>query len=116
MKRGEIWLIDLDLGFGQEIRKKRPALVISADSFNNSLHTIIIIPFSSRIPQVLSPEMVVVLPSKNTGIEKKSVILSLLIRSVDKDRLIKKIGLLQSEKLEEVEDSLRLVLGMIKLN
>lgn len=109
-------MVDLDPGFGKEIRKKRPALIISADSFNNYLHTVIVIPFSSRIPQILSLEMVMVLPSKITGIEKESIILPLLIRSVDKDRLIKKIGLLQAEKLKEIEDALKLVLGMIKLD
>ena len=116
MKRGEIWIVDLDPGFGREIRKKRPALIISLDIFNKSLSTIIVIPFSSQVPKLISAEMIMVFPNEENGLDKKTVILPLLIRSVDKERLIKKIGILQSDKLEEVENALKLVLGMIELD
>lgn len=112
MKRGEIWIVDLDPGYGREIRKKRPALIISADGFNKSLHTLVVIPFSSQVPKIVATEMVEVFPDKSNGLEKKSIILPIFIRVVDKSRLVKKVGALSIENLEEVEDALKLVLGL----
>lgn len=112
MKRGEIWIVDLDPGYGKEIRKKRPALVITSDSFNKSLHTVVVIPFSSRAPKIISAEMVIVVPSRENGLDKKSVLLPLLLRSVDKSRLINKIGNLSEDKVFEVEGALKIVLGL----
>jgi mRNA interferase MazF len=89
MKRGEIWTVDLEPGFGREIHKRRPALIISSNSLHKSPHTIII-PASSIIPKVIGVEMVLV--GKTEGLNKKSVLLPIFIRSVDQTRLVRKIG------------------------
>lgn len=49
---------------------------------------------------------------KQDGLDKESVLLPVFIRSIDKDRLIKKAGRLSKEKLQEVEKALKLVLGI----
>lgn len=112
MKRGEIWIVDLDPGYGREISKKRPALIISADDFNKLLHTVIIIPFSSQIPSIPAPEMIDVFPDKINKLGKKSLLLPVFIRIVDKGRLVKKVGSISAEKLAEVEYALKIVLGL----
>lgn len=114
VKRGQVWIADLNPGFGVEIHKKRPVLVISNNILNSSWPRIIILPFSS---QVQPPALGKVFVSKNTfGLSKDSVLLTFDIRSIDKVRLIKKIGVLPKDKLLEVEEALKLVLGIINLD
>ena len=113
-KRGEVYIANLDPGFGKEIHKKRPVLVISANILNQQAFSIVIIPFSSIVPQLLTPDMVKV--PQLEGLEKNSVILVDKIRAIDKERLVKKIGTISKEKLLEVEDSLKFVLDLAEAN
>lgn len=110
MKRGEIWLIDLNPGFGREMHKKRPALIISDNVVNNSPAHIIVIPASSQVPKIIGVEMVVV--GKKEGLDKNSVLLPLFIRSIDKERLVKKVGTLSKAKLLQVEQAIKIVLAI----
>lgn len=113
-KRGEIYIADLNPAFGREIHKKRPVLVISSDVINKNFPTVIMLPFSSIVPGAIGADTIQV--SKSTGLNKDSVILATQIRSIDKNRLVEKVGKLSGEKLAEVEDSLKLVLGMVSLD
>lgn len=113
-RRGEIYIADLNPAFGREIHKKRPVLVISSNIVNKNFPTVIMLPFSSIVPRALGADTIKV--SKNTGLNKDSVILAIQIRSIDKSRLVEKVGKLSGEKLIEVEDSLKLVLGMVSLD
>ena len=112
-KRGDIWIADLIPGKGWEVAKKRPVIVISTNEINKILPLVVIIPISSRSHQALGPERVFI--EKGVLLEKDSVALSHQIRAIDKTRLSKKIGILSMEKLIEVEESLKIVLGMIAL-
>ncbi len=113
VKRGQIWIVDFNPGFGREIHKKRPALIISIDLLNANLPTVVVIPLSSQI-KTFAPEKVF-LPKKSIRLDKDSMILPHLIRAVDKERLIEKVGRISQEKMLEVEESLKLVLGMIEI-
>ncbi len=114
VKRGQIWIADLNPGYGVEIHKKRPVLIIASDQINRFLHTTIVVPISS---QIFSESIeAIFLPKKSTGLEKNSVILPVFVSAIDKNRLIKRVGLVSEEKLNEVEDALKLVLGMISLD
>lgn len=110
IKRGEIWLADLRPGTGWEITKKRPVLIISVDAINNNLQTIIVIPISSQKPQ--ENVEAVLLPHTNSGLKKDSALLTASIRAIDKSRLIKKIGRATKSQLQEVNEALKLVLGI----
>lgn len=110
MKRGELWIVDLEPGFGREMHKKRPALIISADEIHQFSSDIVIIPASSRVPPSLGSDIVVI--NEETGVTKPSVLVPLLIRSVDKNRLIKKIGVVSKETIKDVEQALLLVLDI----
>lgn len=114
VKRGQVWTANLNPGFGVEIHKKRPVLIISSNEINQYSPNIIVIPISSQT-KPYGPEKIL-LPKITTGLKKESAALAPEIRAVDKRRLIKKIGSVEKEKLLEVEDSLRLVLGMIELD
>lgn len=109
-KRGQIYIANLDPGFGREIHKKRPVLVISGNDFNQTRNHVIIIPSSSVVPSVFTPEIVFI--KKPKGLEKESVLLPIFLRSIDQDRLVKIVGKISKQKLHEVEDAIRLVLGL----
>lgn len=111
IKRGQIWVANLDPGYGVEIRKKRPVLIISGDIFNNQLRTVIVIPISTQVLP-LGPEKILIKKGVS-GLEEDSAVLAVDIRSIDKDRLVKKMGKISKKKLQEVEEALKLVLGIV---
>lgn len=112
-KRGEIFIADLDPAYGREIHKKRPVLIISNDNINQIYPIIISIPFSSILPEFIGPDVVKFLDQK--GLEKRSSLIVNQTRSIDKNRLVKKIGKVSKVKLKEVEESLKIVLGFSEL-
>lgn len=95
MKRFDVYLINLDPTLGKEIKKTRPCLVISPDEMNDHISTVIIAPMTSRIRKY---------PSRVTCIfqGKEGQIVLDQIRTVDKIRLIKKIGVIDDQSQYEV--------------
>lgn len=85
VKRGEVWWVNLDPTIGTEIRKTRPALIVSPDDMNAALPRVIVAPLTSK-GQALGcrPEI------RFRG--KKARILLDQIRSIDKQRLTGKLG------------------------
>ena len=114
ISRGEYWIVDLEPAYGREIHKRRPGLIISGNKYNRNTFNAIVIPSTSIVPEEISEEMIPI--GKVKGFEKESVLLPLLIRSIDQNRLIKKVGKISKVKLQEVEEALKLVLGMTELD
>lgn len=108
IKRGEIWLTNFDPGFGTELHKMRPSLVISSNEVNKYHPRVIVIPISTKNYSGLS---VVTIVSKESGLDKESVILPAEIRAVDKTRLTKRLGKVSKNKLTQVEEVIKLILG-----
>ncbi len=106
MKRGEIWWVDLDPTRGSEIRKKRPAAIVTVDALNKARRTVVVIPLSSSAPP--RPPIVVPVPSAGPG----SVAVCDRIRAVDKMRLLERAGELSAKDLKTLADCLRIVLGV----
>ncbi len=94
-RRFEVHLISLDPTKGSEIRKTRPCLIISPDEMNKHIRTIIIAPMTSTIKNY--PTRVT-----TTFQGKKGQIVIDQIRTVDKSRLIKKLGSISSSAEEKV--------------
>jgi mRNA interferase MazF len=90
--RGDVWLINLDPTVGSEIRKSRPCVVISPPELNEHLKTVIVAPMTSQGFQ--APFRVALTFQGTTGL----VLLDQL-RTIDKMRLIKKLGRLQPKTL-----------------
>ena len=85
IKRFDVWLVNLDPTTGSEIRKTRPALVVSPDIANKHLNTVIIAPLTSTIRPY--PTRIVCVFQKKHG----QIVLDQL-RAVDKIRLVKRLG------------------------
>lgn len=85
VKRGEIWLVGLDPTAGSEIRKTRPCVVVSPPDLNDHLRTVIVAPMTTKSGP--APFRVPVLFQG-----KRGLILLDQIRTVDKVRLVKRLG------------------------
>ncbi|MGR3179278.1 MAG: type II toxin-antitoxin system PemK/MazF family toxin [Candidatus Anammoxibacter sp.] len=101
-KRSEIWLVNFDPTVGAEIKKQRPAVVISANAIGR-LPLKLIAPitswnnrFSSNIWHVRID------PDNKNGLEKPSAVDVLQLRGIDIQRFIKKIGFVSSPIIEEI--------------
>ena len=92
VKRGEIWLVNLDPTVGSEIQKTRPCVVISPAELHDHLRTVIVAPMTSK--GVAAPFRV---PVTHAG--TKGLIVLDQIRAVDKQRLVKKLGSLSAKTL-----------------
>ncbi len=93
--RFEVWLVSLDPTIGSEIRKTRPALIISPDEMNRHINTVIIAPMTTKGREY--PTRV------NCTFQGKSgqVVLD-QIRTVDKRRLAKRLGAVDEKTSESV--------------
>src|SRR4051812_11504346 len=110
-RRGEIYLVSFDPTVGHEIRKTRPALVIQNDVSNEFSPVTIVAAISSKFgdpPQLRE----VVLPAKG-GLPKTSAVILNQIRSVDRRRLIKRMGLVDAATMRRVDQGLIISLGLV---
>lgn len=104
MKRGEVWWVDLDPTRGSEIRKRRPAVIVTAVGLNRGRRTVVIVPLSTSARPF--PPIVATMESAGPG----SVAVCDQVRAVDKSRMITKMGELSPTDLKNLSDCLRTVL------
>lgn len=95
MKRGEIWLVNLDPTVGSEIRKSRPCVIVSPPELNRYLRTVIVAPMTSK--GFAAPFRV---PVTHAG--TKGLIVLDQLRAVDKMRLAKRLGTVSGRTLGAV--------------
>jgi len=111
VNRGDVVLCDLNPVIGTEQAGVRPAIVLQVDRANAvSPHTIIA-PFTTKIRYALLPSHVFV-PASVGGISHDSVILCEQIRVIDKRRIIKVLGHLESNFMEEIAKALCVILDL----
>ena len=112
MRRGEIWWASLPEPSGPGPGFRRPLLVISANSFNDSrISTVIAIVISSNLRLADAPGNVR-LPVRGTGLRKPSVANVSQIVTADKSFLTQRVGKLAPQLLSEIEDGMRIVLSL----
>jgi mRNA interferase MazF len=115
IRRGEIYLVRFDPTVGHEIQKTRPALVIQNDIGNQYSPLTIVAAITSKVPGVLYPVEVVVEPAKANGLSARSAIRLDQIRPVGWQRLIKRLGMVGSETMNQVDQAIRISLGLVAL-
>jgi mRNA interferase MazF len=111
--RREIYLVTFDPTVGHEIQKTRPAVVIQNDISNQWSPVTIMAAVSSQFGNPPHPREVP-LPAK-AGLAKAFGIVLKQIRSVDRLRLVKKLGTLDAATMRKVDEALMISLGLIKL-
>jgi mRNA interferase MazF len=109
-RRGEVWLVDLNPTRGREPFGRRPALIVSVDLFNQGpAELIVVLPVTSkdkRIPFHVPIEI------SEAGLNKQSFIKCEDIRSISKDRLSRRLGMVSQKTMATVEDHLRILLNL----
>lgn len=108
--RGEVWLVNLDPTLGREQAGIRPALIISENIFNQGYaELIIVIPITSQDKGIRSH---VKIAQGEGGLNLESFAKCEDVRSISKQRLIKKLGSVSKQKTENIEEKLRFLLGL----
>ena len=113
-KRGEIYLVSFDPTVGAEIRKTRPALVLQNNVANRHSPVTIVAAITSRFEEPLYPTEVL-LPAGEGGLEVDSVVLVNQVRTVDRLRLIQRLGTLKPETMRRVNQALRISMGLAEV-
>jgi mRNA interferase MazF len=109
--RGDVILCDLNPVIGSEQSGIRPVVILQSDRANRvSPHTIIA-PFTTKIRQALPPSHVLV-PQGIGGLSQDSVILCEQIRVIDRSRVIKFIGHLEEQYIQQLAKALKIILDL----
>lgn len=111
VKRGDIWIVNLDPTIGHEIKKSRPAVIIQNDIGNKYSPVTIVAPVSSQNLSKIYPIEVLLTP-KNSGLEKESKVLLNQMRTVDKERLVQRIGKVNEETMVRVNRAIKISIGV----
>ena len=101
MNRGEIWLVNFDPTIGSEIKKTRPAIILSGQPFNRLRRTLIVVPLSSAHEATEFPLLIAI---RSSG--KPSVAVVDQIKAAAKERFIHKIGEATKEEMSLIRDAL----------
>jgi mRNA interferase MazF len=103
---GSIWLVNFDPSIGTEIRKTRPAMIISGTIFNQR-RKVTVLPITSSTPDSrMLPIVVSIDPNQTNGLNTDSFIVCIDPMTFDKQRLVKQLGVLNIDKIRQVKSIL----------
>jgi mRNA interferase MazF len=107
MKRREVWWVNFDPSIGGEIKKKRPAVIISNDASNKFLNRVQVVPLTSKTERIYPSEAVVVFK----GEERKAMTDQLA--TVSKARLFRRADILSQEDMRKIEEAVKVQLDIL---
>jgi mRNA interferase MazF len=116
VRRGDVWLVDLEPVIGSEANKTRPCVLVSNDHANSraallSRGTLTVVPLTRTLDPLLAFH--VLLPSEETGLSHDSKAQAEHVRSIDVRRLVEHVGHLSTALIHEVDAALRLHLDLL---
>ena len=106
MKRREVWWVNFDPSIGGEIKKKRPAVIISNDASNKFLNRVQVVPLTSKTERIYPSEAVVVFQ----GEERKAM--ADQVATVSKERLFRRADILSQEDMRKIEEAIKIQLDI----
>jgi mRNA interferase MazF len=107
MQRSEVWWVNFDPSIGGEIKKKRPAVIISNNASNKFLNRIQVVPLSSKMERLYPSEAAVVFEGK------ESKAMADQLATVSKARLFRRAGILSPEDMHKVEEAVKIQLAIL---
>jgi len=114
-KRGDIYLVEFDPARGSEANQTRPALIIQNDIGNQYRPVTIVAAITSRLSPVPYPVDVVITPTKANGLSLQSAIQLGQIRSMDRQRLMKRLGTADAATMRKVDNAIKISLGLVAI-
>ncbi len=112
--RGEVYLVNFDPTVGAEVKKTRPALILQNDIANRHSPITIVAAITSQFNETLYPTEVLVRAPEG-GLTVDSVVLLNQIRSLDKQRLIRRLGAIRPATMKQVEQALFISFGLVDM-
>ena len=106
MKRGDVWWVNFDPSVGGEIKKKRPAVILSNDASNRHLNRVQVVPLTSQTGRVYPSEALVTVGAR------QSKAMADQLTTASKQRLLNRVGQLSGADLRAVEAAVRVQLGL----
>jgi mRNA interferase MazF len=115
IRRGQVYVCSFDPSVGHEIRKTRPALVIQNDIGNRYSSFTIVAASTSTVSHVPYPVEVIIEPTDGNGLTVRSSIRLDQIRTVDRQRLVRLLGVVDSSTMTKVDQAIQISLGLVRL-
>ena len=109
MRRAEVWWVSFEPSVGGEVRKKRPAVIISNDAANRYLNRVQVVPMTSRTDRVYPSEALVRVN------RRQSKAMADQLTTVSKERLMNRMGRLSAPDMSKVEHAVMVQLGLIEM-
>jgi len=106
MKRREVWWVNFDPSIGGEIKKKRPAVIISNDASNRFLNRVQVVTLTSKTERLYPSEAEVVFKGK------ESKAMADQLATVSKERLFRRAGILSQEDMRKIEKAIKIQLDI----
>lgn len=113
-RRGDIYLVNFDPTIGAEIRKTRPALIVQNDIANQYSPITILAAITSKFDIPPYPTEVI-METWESGLSQRSSVLLNQVRSVDRQRLVKRVGHASPETMQRVDRAVQISLGLTKI-
>ena len=106
MKRGEIWWVSFDRAVGGEVRKRRPAVIVSNDDANKYLNRVLVVPLTSSADRLYPSEAHVTIKGR------KCKAMADQLTTASKKSLIEKYGEVSGYEMKDLEQAIKIHLGL----